>query len=58
MSEERKIDPVHFFNSCGLSAYSESYYLERIKELNDEVERLNRLLRRKSAREASAEIAN
>lgn len=55
---ERKMDPVHFFNSCGLSAYTEAYYLEQIQELTEEVERLKRLLRRQSERERQGEIAN
>ncbi len=56
-NEARKIDPIHFFNSCGLSAYGEAHYLERIQELQAEVDRLNRLLRRRDHRETQ-ETAN
>lgn len=56
-TEARKIDPIHFFNSCGLSAYGEAYYLERIAELEAENQRLQRLVRRREHRETS-DLAN
>lgn len=54
---ERLINPVHFFNSCGVSAYTEAYLLERIATLEAENARLERLLRRKETRECG-EAAN
>ncbi len=51
MSEKRTlIDPIHFFNSCGLSALSESFYLETIDRLRAENERLERLVQRAKTR--------
>lgn len=42
---ERKI-AVHFFNTCGLSAMTEGFYLEVIDDLRKENERLQRLVDR------------
>ncbi|TDW20430.1 hypothetical protein EV128_12560 [Rhizobium azibense] len=48
--QERLIDPIHFFNSCGLSAMSESFYLEVIERLRADNERLTRLVQRAKTR--------
>ncbi len=40
------VSPIHFFNSCGLSALSEAFYLETIERLRSENERLERLVER------------
>jgi hypothetical protein len=40
------VDPVHFFNSCGLSAMSEAFYLEALEKLQADNERLTRLVAR------------
>jgi hypothetical protein len=45
-SQERLVDPVHFFNSCGLSAMSEVFYLEAIEKLQADNQRLTRLVER------------
>jgi hypothetical protein len=42
----RLADPVHFFNTCGLSAYTEVYLLERIQVLEAERDRLEKLVER------------
>ncbi|AGC36201.1 hypothetical protein B7L88_gp087 [Rhizobium phage RHEph10] len=46
MSQQRLVDPIHFFNSCGLSAVSEVFYLEVIEKLRADNERLTRLVER------------
>lgn len=48
--EDRKIDPIHFFNSCGLSAMSEAFYLDAIATLQADNERLTRLVQRARTR--------
>ena len=50
MTKERLIDPIHFFNSCGLSALSERFYLDMIDELRAENEKLQRLVDRAKTR--------
>jgi hypothetical protein len=49
-SQERLVDPVHFFNSCGLSAMSEVFYLEAIEKLQADNQRLQRLVDRAKTR--------
>ena len=49
-SSDRRIDPIHFFNSCGLSAMSEAFYLEVIERLQAENEQLQRLVDRAKRR--------
>jgi hypothetical protein len=49
-SQERLVDPVHFFNSCGLSAMSESFYLEALEKLQADNQRLQRLVDRAKTR--------
>ncbi|QIG75596.1 hypothetical protein EVC20_025 [Rhizobium phage RHph_Y2_17_1] len=46
MSQQRLVDPIHFFNSCGLSAMSEVFYLQVIEKLRADNERLTRLVER------------
>ncbi|MBX4911340.1 hypothetical protein HJA82_28940 [Rhizobium bangladeshense] len=48
--QQRLVDPVHFFNSCGLSAMSEAFYLEALEHLRAENERLTRLVERAKKR--------
>ncbi|WP_276122704.1 hypothetical protein [Pararhizobium qamdonense] len=48
--QDRLVDPIHFFNSCGLAALSESFYLELIEGLRAENEKLTRLVERARAR--------
>jgi hypothetical protein len=40
----RLVDPIHLFNSCGLSAFSEAEYERIIAELRAENARLTRAL--------------
>lgn len=57
---DRRVDPIHFFNSCGLSAVTEAFYLEALDLLRKDNERLERLVARARQRgllEVS-EIAN
>ena len=48
--QQRKVDPIHFFNSCGLAAVTEEFLLQRIAELETENERLQRLVDRARTR--------
>jgi hypothetical protein len=41
----RLVDPVHFFNSEGTPVLTLKYLLDRNEALEDEVQRLTRLLR-------------
>ena len=39
---DRRVDTIHFFISCGLSAMSEVFYLEVIEKLRAENEKLQK----------------
>jgi hypothetical protein len=46
----RLVDPIHFFNSCGLSACTEEFYQGMIETLREENARLTRLVDRAKRR--------
>ncbi|WP_161952467.1 MULTISPECIES: hypothetical protein [unclassified Ensifer] len=50
MTEKEREIAIHFFNTCGLSAMTESFYLEVIEDLRKENERLERLVERAKVR--------
>lgn len=47
---QKLVNPIHFFDERGHSTLSFDHLLQRNKELEKEIERLNRLLRAQARR--------